>query len=161
LAYAACFRRNATLRVSSNRTRGIKQADGSFSADPSGQYLRGPFAYCTCVDRDGDGLIRTSTGLGDILPWGNDFGVDDAGGVSTAEDECILNYTRIVAVGARTIAIDANNDGRASGVTSFDSKLCLRFHSVRVEVGAGYGVGRGAAAERADVAGVGGVGGRD
>ncbi len=37
----------------------------------NGQYLDPPFDYCTCVDRDGDGRIRTSPGLGaeNTLPW--------------------------------------------------------------------------------------------
>jgi len=33
---------------------------------PMGQY-EPPFEYCTCVDRDGDGLIRTSRGLRDVF----------------------------------------------------------------------------------------------
>ena len=39
----------------------------------------------TCVDRDGDHLIRTSQGLSDTLDWSNPNGLDTAGGVvSTA-----------------------------------------------------------------------------
>jgi len=41
-------------------------ADGTPNA--VGQYLAPPFAYSTCTDRDGDGLIKTSLGLGNILP---------------------------------------------------------------------------------------------
>ena len=33
-----------------------------------------------CVDRNGNDLIDTSTGLGDILAWSNPGGVDDLGG---------------------------------------------------------------------------------
>ncbi|GJM24869.1 MAG: hypothetical protein DHS20C16_12840 [Phycisphaerae bacterium] len=47
-----------------------------------------------CVSRDGDPAIRTSTGLGDVLPWSNGSDVDDDGGVSTAVDECIVEYIR-------------------------------------------------------------------
>lgn len=72
----------------------------------SGQYLAPPFSYCGCEDRDGDGLIRTSSGLGDILPWKNFNSVDDDGGVEEAEDECILRYTRTLGTGTRTIALD-------------------------------------------------------
>ena len=43
-----------------------------------------------CVDRNGNGTIDTSTGLGDIKPWTNLGGADDNGGVSTAADECII-----------------------------------------------------------------------
>ena len=49
------------------------------SADPNGGYLAPPFGYNTCVDRDADGLIRTSKGLGDFLDW-PDF-TDGSGGV--------------------------------------------------------------------------------
>ena len=82
-----------------------------FVADPRGQYLQPPFKYCTVTDRDGDELIRTSVGLGDVLAWDtNSIGTDDQGGISLAKDECIINYTRTAGHGMRTIAIDANND---------------------------------------------------
>jgi YVTN family beta-propeller protein len=64
-----------------------------------------------CVDRNGSGVIETSTGLGDIKPWPNTGGADDNGGVSTAEDECILIYQRLPnAPNARHVSVDANND---------------------------------------------------
>jgi streptogramin lyase len=68
-----------------------------------------------CVDRNGNGRIDTSTGLGDVRPWGNGGGADDNGGVSTAEDECIINYVRVPPTGVRTIAVDAHNDVWAGG----------------------------------------------
>jgi uncharacterized repeat protein (TIGR01451 family) len=80
--------------------------------DPAGQYvLFGTENYTTCVDQDGDGFIRTSSGLGDILPWVNTPGTDDDGAnrlaipFITAEDECILNYTRVRGTNTRTIAV--------------------------------------------------------
>jgi len=107
-------------------TRGRKNADGSFTPDPGGEYLKPPFYYNTCVDRDGDGLIRTSRGRGHVLPWSNMIivgftNVDTLGdrtnsagiflrGVSTAEDEAIINYVRTEGTMARTLAVDANND---------------------------------------------------
>ena len=66
--------------------------------------------YNTCIDRDGDGYIRTSQGLADILSWGDSFGTDSAGGVSTADDEAITEYTRVSCTGTRTIAVDKFND---------------------------------------------------
>ena len=63
-----------------------------------------------CVDRNGNGTIETSTGLGDIKPWLNPGGVDDNGGVSSAEDECIIHYTRTSGTNVRTVAVDGNND---------------------------------------------------
>jgi RHS repeat-associated protein len=83
----------------------------NFVADPKGQYLQPPFEYSTAVDRNKDGYIKTSWGLTNLLAWDPDgVGYDDAGGVSSAEDECIINYTRVTGSGTRTIAVDANND---------------------------------------------------
>ncbi len=58
--------------------------------DPDGEYLKPPFEYNTCVDRNGDGLIKTSRRLSDIRPWTNAGSADRNGGVSTADDEAIL-----------------------------------------------------------------------
>ena len=94
----------------------------------NGQFLKGPFEHNTCVNRHGEtvndppepgdltgenaGLIKTSMSgpNTDILPWPNGASEDTLGGVSTAEDECIINYTRVIGTGTRTLAIDANND---------------------------------------------------
>ena len=89
-------------------------ADGT--PDPTGQFLSGPFAYNTCLDRDSDGLLRTSLGLANILPWTNAGGVDTNGGVATAQDECIINYTRVTGTNARTVAVDSNNDVWVGGL---------------------------------------------
>lgn len=83
-------------------------ADGT--PNPGGDYLLGPFAYNTCVDRNTDGLIATSRGLADIRPWTNAGGVDNDGGVDTAADECLINYARVNGALTRTVAVDANND---------------------------------------------------
>ena len=91
-----------------------------FQPDPQGEYLQGPFDYSTAVDRDGDGLIRTSRGLGHILRWTNAGEADSLGGVSTAEDELIINYTRTVGAGTRTVAVDQNNDIWVGGWEDFD-----------------------------------------
>lgn len=69
-----------------------------------------------CVDRNGNGVIDTSTGLGDIRPWPNTGGADDNGGVSTAEDECILVYQRLPdAPNARHVSVDASNNVWVAG----------------------------------------------
>jgi len=96
---------------------GGTRVDADGTANPTGQYLAPPYAYSTVADRDGDGLIKTSTGLGDVLPWTNAGGADDNGGVSTAEDECIINYTRVTGAGTRTVAVDANNDVWVGGTS--------------------------------------------
>ncbi len=71
--------------------------------NPNGAYLKPPFSYCTAVDRDGDGLIRTSSGLGDLHPWqGRD--------VSSAMDECILLYRKVPARNCRHVSVDEDNN---------------------------------------------------
>jgi YVTN family beta-propeller protein len=99
-------------------TRGDKNPDGSFTPNLAGEYLQGPFAYSTAVDRDGDGLIRTSGGLGQILAWpdltdglgGTDNPAGDAR-VADAWDEAILIYQRVPdAEQVRHVSVDANND---------------------------------------------------
>lgn len=100
-------------------TRGDKIAGGGFSANPNGDYLQGPFTYCTCEDRDNDGLIKTSkgyphnNGLTDyantILPWSN-AGNAYLGGVAQAEDECITAYVRVKGTGVRFVSLDPFGD---------------------------------------------------
>ena len=92
---------------------GGTRVDGGGFPDPGGGYLAPPFGYSTCVDRDGDGLIRTSQGLGDILDWPDV--TDGAGGtdgiIADAIDECILLYQRLPdAENARHVSVDANNN---------------------------------------------------
>ena len=88
-----------------------------------GNYVSG-WTYSTCVDRDGDGRIKTSSGVGDVLPWtGGGGGIDTHGGVSTAEDECIINYTRVAGTNTRTLAIDRNNDLWVGGANMAHEKL--------------------------------------
>jgi RHS repeat-associated protein len=87
-----------------------RKEGSNYIPDQNGEYLKPPFHYNTCQDRDGDTYIRTSRGLGNILLWSNTNSVDSAGGVTTAEDEAIINYTRVVGIGTRTVAVDADND---------------------------------------------------
>lgn len=94
--------------------------------NPTGQYLKGPFRYNTCVDRDNDGLIRTSMGLGNVLAWPNV--TDGAGGangiVQDALDEAILVFQRTSGINVRHVSIDAHDDVHVGGypffLTSFD-----------------------------------------
>ncbi|MFN6390615.1 MAG: T9SS type A sorting domain-containing protein [Bacteroidota bacterium] len=103
---------------------GGTRANADGTPNPTGQYLKPPFLYNTCIDRNGDGLIKTSRGLGNILPWTNAGGVDTDGGVETAEDEAITVYTRVFATGARTVAVDANGDIWVGGSSNrFHEKL--------------------------------------
>jgi hypothetical protein len=68
-----------------------------------------------CVDRNGDGVITTSMAQNDIKGWSNAGSADTLGGVSTADDECILHYTRVNSYGARHISVTAANDVWISG----------------------------------------------
>lgn len=63
-----------------------------------------------CVDRNGNGIIETSSGLGDILAWPNTGNADSLGGVSTAVDECIIHYVRTSGTFVRTVAVDGSNN---------------------------------------------------
>lgn len=49
------------------------------------------------------------------VPQATPTGVDTLGGVSTAEDECIIHYVRINSWGARHLSVDRNNDVWAGG----------------------------------------------
>jgi streptogramin lyase len=96
-------------------------ADGT--ANPAGDYLKPPFGYNTCKDRDLDGLIATSRGLNDFRPWTNAGGVDNDGGVQTAADECIITYTRVNGAATRTVAVDALNNLWTGGLDNDHEKL--------------------------------------
>ena len=95
---------------------GGTRCDADKTPNPAGQYLKPPFQYNTAIDRDEDGLIKTSFGLGNILPWPNPGGVNTDGGVTEAEDECIINFVRTAGTNARTVVIDANNDVWVGGL---------------------------------------------
>jgi hypothetical protein len=101
-------------------TRGRKNADGSFTPDPTGQYLRPPFLYSTAVDRDHDGLIRTSRTLADLRAW--PAGTDGAGGVTAevqeAEDECILLYQRTTCGQVNHVSLDTHGQVWVGGFST-------------------------------------------
>ena len=86
------------------------RCDSDGTPNPTGLYLKPPFDYNTCIDRDGDGLIKTSIGLGDIRPWTNAGGIDNNGGVATADDEAILMYVRVNTRNVRHVSVDASNN---------------------------------------------------
>lgn len=116
-------------------TVGGTRTDQFGNPNPTGQYLKGPFQYCSCEDRDGDGLIRTSLGYphttgapnADYVPtelqWPNTAGADTDGGVSTAEDECITAYVRTEGTNVRHVSIDGNNNIWVGGTGNREFEL--------------------------------------
>lgn len=144
------------LVIGGTRGNKVPKVGGGWTVTPSptGQYLEGPFSYTSpsVVDRDGDGLIRTSSGLSDILNWDSaNAGTNNAGGVSLADDECIVTFTRTRAFGVRALAIDANNDlwvggfpsqnvyGRISGTTGVADMTTAGPNPGIRNIGGGYG----------------------
>ncbi|MFC2172261.1 hypothetical protein ACFLU6_06475 [Acidobacteriota bacterium] len=101
-----------------------------FIPDPTGQYIRDP-VYNQCVDRDGDGLIKTSSGYRDVLPWplNTDWAGSpcDAGDpdalVQDAEDECILIYQRVNGLNARHLSLNPEHHLWVAGFTDIDFDL--------------------------------------
>ncbi|KAL3756914.1 hypothetical protein ACHAWU_005918 [Discostella pseudostelligera] len=82
-----------------------------------------------CEDRNGDNVIQTSTGLGDIKPWADANGTR---GIQTADDECIVHYTEVSSTGTRHLSIDANNNVWVSGYwnKAFDKVKGGRYDNV-------------------------------
>ncbi len=92
---------------------GLVLGDTEVNSNGVPRYFAPPFDYCTCIDRDNDGLIRTSFGLNDALEWPDErddwLGGGVEGGaalVEEATDECILVYQRTNGTGARHIAVN-------------------------------------------------------
>lgn len=91
---------------------GGTRSDSNGAPNAAGDFLKGPFTYNTCRDRNGDGLIKTSRGLGDIRRWINV--TDSSGGatalVQDADDECILIYQRTTGYNDRHVSVDKENN---------------------------------------------------
>ncbi|HKG48076.1 MAG TPA: RHS repeat-associated core domain-containing protein [Pyrinomonadaceae bacterium] len=105
-----------------------------------------------CVDRNGNGLIETSTGFGDIKAWTNTGGANTNGGVSTAADECIIHYTKVNSFGTRHVSVNKDNDIWVSGTSGrrFDLLDGVTGQIKRAEPTVGFG-GYGGLIDRAGV----------
>ncbi|MBL9149908.1 MAG: hypothetical protein JNM94_14555 [Phycisphaerae bacterium] len=90
-----------------------------------GSVVQIALAECCCEDRNGNGVIDTSTGLGDIRPWTNAGGADTNGGVSTADDECIKKYLRVEGDYVRHVSVDADNNVWCAGNFGSDNRFNL------------------------------------
>ncbi len=64
-----------------------------------------------CVDRNGNNVIDTSTGLGDIRAWPGST-------ADEAADECIIHYTNTANADVRHVTVNADNDVWISGITN-------------------------------------------
>ncbi|MCJ7443551.1 MAG: hypothetical protein MUO26_03305 [Methanotrichaceae archaeon] len=113
---------NGNVWVANRKETGILK-EGNTSRKAGSAVQIGLEENYQCVDRNNNGKIDTSTGLGDIKPWSNTKGADDNGGVSTAEDECVIKYIRTSATGTRTIAVDVNNNVWIGGRGNFVHEL--------------------------------------
>jgi RHS repeat-associated protein len=94
-----------------------------------------------CVDRNNNGVIDTSTGFGDIRAWPNTNGANTNGGVTLAQDECIIHYTKVNSFGTRHVSVTKDNDLWVSGTSGrrfdlIDGKTGL---IKRAEPSVGYG----------------------
>jgi sugar lactone lactonase YvrE len=65
-----------------------------------------------CEDRNGNGVIDSSTGLGDIRLWSDLSGTRN---VATAADECIVSYTPVSSIGTRHVSVTPENNVWVSG----------------------------------------------
>jgi streptogramin lyase len=65
-----------------------------------------------CEDRNGNEVIDTSTGLGDIKEWSDLTGTRS---VATAADECIVSYTAVSSSGTRHVSVTKENGIWVSG----------------------------------------------
>ncbi len=130
---------------------GGTRCDSDGTPNPIGEYLSPPFDYSTAVDRDGDGLIRTSRGLGDVLSWPNisDGDGGEAGGpaiVEDAIDELVLVYQRTTNPLIRHISVDEQSDvwvggypGSPTGFEKLDQQTGAVLSSVQAPGCGGYG----------------------
>jgi RHS repeat-associated protein len=94
-----------------------------------------------CVDRNNNGVIDTSTGFGDIRAWPNTNNANTNGGVTLAQDECIIHYTKVNSFGTRHVSVTKDNDVWVSGTNGqrfdlIDGKTGL---IKRAEPSVGYG----------------------
>ncbi len=68
-----------------------------------------------CIDRNGNGVIETSNGYGNVLAWPNPGGIDTGGGVKSALDECILHYVKVAPSIPRHVSINGDGNVWVSG----------------------------------------------
>ena len=109
------FRTHPTLLGAANPSRTTVDNDGSVwvgnrGAGPGSVTHVGLEENNQCEDRNNNGVIDTSTGLGVVLAW---TASGAPRGVGDAADECIVHYTTIPnnpGGGTRHVSVTASND---------------------------------------------------
>ncbi|MEW6251199.1 MAG: hypothetical protein AB1716_11170 [Planctomycetota bacterium] len=97
---------------------GGEPCDWTGRPDADGDYVKPVYGaapipwYNTCVDRDRDGLLRTSRpkagqAVPELLPWP---APQNTYSVQYAEDECVLKYEPNVPLNTRHTSVDRNNN---------------------------------------------------
>ncbi len=71
-----------------------------------------------CIDRNGNGVIDTSTGLGDVRPWSPAGFSDPETGLVGPEDECILHHVPVESRGVRHVSVNLDGDVWVSGTSN-------------------------------------------
>ncbi len=95
-----------------------------------------------CIDRNGNGTIDTSNGYGDVRPWPGSANL--GGGVTAAQDECILHYVKVSAAAVRHVSVERDNNVWVSGYEGLNSGVFNLIHGetgeiLRTESNAGCG----------------------
>ena len=138
---------NGNVWVTNRNENGWVTADAIAPGIPATNRAMGSVVHIAlaetgqCIDRDGSGSIDTSTGLGNVKPWSNTGGADTLGGVSTADDECIIHYTRVNSTGTRHVSVNGANDVWVGGIGAryFDLLDGSTGGIIRQEPSVGYG----------------------
>jgi RHS repeat-associated protein len=100
----------------------------SFRDNPFGEYLRPPFRYNSCIDRDGDGFLHVSLNGSQVFGWQHPEPLDGsytaAEVLATADDETIkeiVNLDSSLAIASYVAAIDSNQNIWFAGASSYQS----------------------------------------
>ena len=122
--------RNSSLLFS-----GLVGEDGRrFSGEDGSVVKYGLLEAGQCIDRNGNGAIDTSTGLADVKRWRNPGDIDTFGGVSSAEDECILIFKRVDAPWIRQVSVASHDNVWVGGNPIVDRPNWIGPHEYKIHL---------------------------